>query len=338
MKLYRKIFKDAAVASWRHKSLWLFGFFATLISGVGSSGVILNRLITLDNAGEQTLSAFNLLGTILNVNFLTNLAKTVAVSPETLLVWLVVLAILFLIAAAITYLAVISQAGLVEAGGILDSTPANKKARPQLPTLFKLFFENRGNFWPVFWINVFVAISTAIASGILGIIVVNLGTLSKISIGLVFGLYWLIWVIALVVNLAIYFGGQYAINYVVLENYSLKESLASGLELFRRNWLVSLEMALLIFILLSVGLVIGTVLSISAYFVMVLIANIFASIGMKTAVIVTAVTLVLVLLLILLLLGAFLSTFVNLSWTFLFIRLTEGEAKSKLERLSNGQF
>jgi hypothetical protein len=149
--------------------------------------------------------------------------------------------------------------------------------------------------------------------------------------------YVIAFIIFIPVALALSFIAKYAIAYIVIKGHGFMEAVKAGWQLFIKNWLVSVEMAfILFFINFFVGLLLVlTILTLTIPLLfLALAAYKLTSLAGLWIVAVLALTMLLA---IIILGGAMLATFQISSWTGLFIELTGKGGISKIIRLLSGR-
>ncbi len=239
MTLYRSIFKQAFVTAWQHKYLWFFGVFATLLASNFEIELV-NRFL---NRGE-TLFAWQrwaALG-IFNGQAWSNLlelARTDTSSFISLLVFILILIALFV---ALLWISVVSQIALV--------SNANKAVASGKLTVAERrhdssvgFQEGRKYFWKVLLLNLLVRLA------VYGLAALTLiPALFRTSPGVVDNLLYLVFFIVFIaIALSLALIAKYAIAALVIKRQTLGESLVSSWNLYWNNWLLSLEMAFILF-------------------------------------------------------------------------------------------
>lgn len=300
---YRDIIQKAATTTWRHKFLWFFGLFAALTSN-----------------GEEYDSLFR------NTNFVTALQQNAVdikaladdgrlqevwqglatyVSDNTLSsVGVIVAAVIIFIFAA--WLVIISQIALI------SSVARKDKGEPI--DLATGFWSGNRQFAPVLGLNL---IALAIVYGLLLLfglplllIFFNTGNVAYLGV-----LTIVAFIILVPLNIIISFITKFAAAYVIIRGQSVKQAISKGWQLFIKNWLVSLETALILFLINFVAslLILGAV-SITGLPV-VSRPGFFVFFAVSAA------------------LGAVLATFQYTTWTYLFLELTQQNVVSKLIRL-----
>ena len=123
---------------------------------------------------------------------------------------------------------------------------------------------------------------------------------------------------------------KYAIAYNVLEKTSFVKSIKKAWQLFMKNWLVSLEMAIILFLisLLFSGLIM--------LFLFLSMAPLLI-LGLMFKAIWLVVFVMMIAIIVIVLTGSLLTTFQIAAWTSLFLRLKDKGVAAKLERLFGGQ-
>ena len=295
----REVIQRALEIIWRKKFLWFLGFFAGLATYGGEINFLISNINSIDVpqrivGGLRDAAAKGQID-----NFFDQLRLVFRLYPGQAFGFVV---LLLLIAAAIIFFVIISQAAIMRIVG----RTAEKKAG----SLFDGLANGASKFWSLFNVNLisrlFVVALAVIFAGIPGIVYYlngNFGWAVTMSIS-----WFIIFVpVSLVVSLLT----QYAIAYISLEDQTAPQAMRNGWKLFRENWLVSLEMAFVIFAFNLLVVVMITALALFAVSPYTLRGFLFLM-GVLS-----------------LELG-FLSAFTYASWTILFQRLQEGRQESKL--------
>jgi hypothetical protein len=304
MSLYRETLGTSWSITRRYPWLWFFGLFAALVNNAGeydivsqNFGFLANLQNTLtswrDYANSGAISQFFInLGTFLSNDFLNFLLIVVA---------------LFLMGAAIVWIIVVSQNALIASA----AAAGQKKDRV---TFLDGFWTSSSLFRPVFLVNLLAYAVVYVPLLVLGSIPVwlflNTGSTTALFFASVIAFLFLI-----PINIVASLLTKYATAYIVVRNYKLKQAITAALALFAKNWLVSLEIAFLIFVInTAVTLVIGLVLIGLGLPLSGLLGYIVFQIFMAF-------------------IAAVLATFQYATWTVLFLRLEQGKITAKLVRL-----
>jgi len=322
MYLYRTILSQAFKNVWRNKYLWFFGLFAAL---VGSSGEIQILFYRYDSLSE---GLFPGLRRIIETGFfsketIANIGQLARVEPFSLFMIFSLFIVFVALAIFIIWLSISSQAALVNNAAKMKT---DKKHN------FKEGLEvGMKNFWPVLGLNIFLKLIIFVMFIILSLpIISSIATGNFTATSLIFIISFLIYVpLAIILSFIV----KYAVAYVVIKGSRMFESIKLGWQLFLKNWLVSIEMAfILFFISFLAGISLLMLLLIfSVPFLFIIILFIKFSLYFYTWIII--ILAVIFYLLLILLTGAILSAFQVFSWTGLFIELIGKGGVSKLTRV-----
>lgn len=324
MSLYRNMIRQAWNTTWSNKYLWFFGLFAALVSSGGEYEILVRGLGTDAGGDPGGLNRIRETG-IFSKQALVNLGDILKNDTSSFVIALIVGLLILALSLFLIWLAVVSQAALVNnVAGHLGGKAGDFKGG---------MVAGMKKFWPVLGLN-------AISKAVVYLIFIIFGlpviyTASKAGLVMANLLYVLLFIIFVIVVLTLSFIIKYAIGYTVIKGSKILESIKSGWNLFAKNWLVSMEMALLLFF---VSLVVSF-----AYFLVMLVFAIpfmlliFAFAKISTLAFMFVITMALIFYFAtLVLVGSTLSTFQVASWTALFLQLAEKGAESKLVRVING--
>lgn len=314
MYLYRHILKQAGQITWKHKFLWFFGFFATLLGSFGGYEILINRSNSeFAQNSLQRIQRLKELG-LFQGEFFSNVFLNFKANPITTAISLIVLLCLLALFVFLLWLAVTSQVALVSNSAQI-SKGENNYSKLNINAGIKKGTEK---FWQVLGINV---LSKAIIYFIFfGLSLLLLWGASYYSQSLIDPLYIVLFIVFIPAALLIAFILKYSICYIVLEDKKFWDSVKKGWYLFLRNWLITLEMALILFVVTFVAtlavMVVSLVAGIPLLFLLELLTYLspalsfwFLAIGFLVIAVVMA------------LLGAIINTFKISSWTLLFLRL-----------------
>ena len=301
---------------WRNKILWFFGFFVVLITQE-TEIVLRNQLVFSD----QTLSASswhelftNGFGGILS-SIWASLTETTA---STIVGSLIVLMILALFA----WLMVASIGALIDSIAQLDK---GKKI-----TFNGAMVSGHKYFWKNLSI---IVLAKVVDYGVLILMAVLVSLMLLHSIGLWLGA--VLAVITFVVSLIVSFVARYAAGFVVVNNENTFQAIRSGWNLFVKNWIDSVEMAILLFainLVVNLAILLVIALIVLPFFILILVMNSGDYTSLANFFFGSALVLVLI---VAVLLGSVLSAFQYSAWVTTFLRLKEGQKPSWLLRLSN---
>jgi hypothetical protein len=150
-------------------------------------------------------------------------------------------------------------------------------------------------------------------------------------------LYLAAFLVAMPFTLIVGFVTIYADAYIVLHRKPLIEGIETAAALFKKYWLISLETALLLFLVnVAVSLAIGVGFGFLAlmFFPLAIGAS---AVGFQSGIAVAAGIGAVVIVGLIVVIGAWLTTFQYSAWTLLFLKLTrrDRDAVSKVERVFN---
>jgi len=305
---YRLILRRAWQFAWRTPYFWFFGLFAALL-GNGGEYEIISRVFwpsgrTWFLPGVDFWSAGVLAG------FPTFFLKDPIAAFLLFFFGVVLLAlfIFFLWVIIVSQGALVRAAALAFAGKTFDfKTCLTAGAR---------------KFWPVFSLNF---LSRAVISLLL-LFFLPYWFVAGPAGHLPAAVYGFLALMILPTSLAVSFIGKYSIAYAVIKEEKLADALKKGIDLFLRNWLVSLEIALLLFLINcligGVLLVFLAVIAIPPYFFLVISQSLWF----------LAFCLILFLILIAGA-GAIIAVFQTAAWTMLFAEISGRGGLSKLARI-----
>ncbi|MFA6255404.1 MAG: hypothetical protein WC675_05255 [Patescibacteria group bacterium] len=230
MYTYRQIFKQAFKVAWQTPSIWFFGFFAVFLGGdiiFSSYNFGVDQILFAFLDGLQAGGLFSLSG-------LSGALKVFFAHPLFLFLIILIFLVLLGFVVVTVWLALVSQSALISQ---VVSVTKSKRLSWRAGFNFGLI-----KFWPVLGLNVFLRIITWSLTGIIFL-------LSAIKFPGYLLLFIILFDIILVIELVVSFIGRYAICGVVLRDWSLKESIPLALEIFKKNWLLSLEIAIILFLI-----------------------------------------------------------------------------------------
>lgn len=316
MRIYRDILQEAWRVLWHAPWLWVFGLVAALIGGSGEYGSIVN---SIDRIAQQGAFLESLRGAIITHELQTfgqNMMGMITQQPGVVLGTILGLLLLTIL---IIWVVIVSQAALIQSVAKIETFT---------PTSFtNAASEGAKKFWPLFWINIVAKLFTALvmAVALLPFLISFLaqGDDSHSFSALIITSFLIFVPLALLIAFIL----KYAAIAVVLDDLSWWKALNHAINLFFRNWLVSIEMAGLMFLVSFVLSVVVFSLIPSTFGIeLAVLANKFTIINLLR-VLPTAI--------ILLLAGAWYSTFQYAAWTILYRRFSASQIVPKLLRVAN---
>jgi hypothetical protein len=309
--LYRKALAHSWHLAIRHTWLWPFGLFAAVLGQLGMFEMLSKAFLKTSTAplfpplfsrGPLDTSSFA------HLSFDTWIS----------IIWLLVL--LTALAAAIVYIAVVSQTMLVDIA-------ARSTKQKKFSDTDESWHRAVGYFWPVLTIQIIKKLSIAISVAFVGWASVNILVMTRVFD--VF-LFFFVFVLAVLVGLVISFLAIYAIGYVVVEEYTFGDAIHAAWTLFVDHWLVSLEVGLLMIganILLFFIVIFGMFIFMLPAIVLWFVALVFGS----YALLVLGFSMgVLLAMLFVFLAGSLFSVFNTSVWTYLFMAMHKKEVKSRI--------
>jgi hypothetical protein len=329
MSLYRSIVRQSFIIAWKHKYLWVFGLFATLLASNFEIELI-NRFTNRQGATLYDWERWAQTGIFSPRAWgnMLELLKTDTGSTISLLVVLLVLVALFI---ALLWLSVVSQGALVNnaqkalANG--SRLPSATERKHDTSTGFK---EGRKHFWQLLGVNVIVR---ALVYLLALVTIAPIATPGNLSVAMSL-LYFIIFIVLLAVALTLAFITKYAIAFIVLKNHSMGSSIVAGWKLFRDNWLVSLEMTFILFaisIIGSLAIILAVMIMAIPVALLYILSVVFGSFPIFLAVLVLGV---LISIAVVVIGGSILTVVQTTAWVSLFTQLIGNKApSSKLERV-----
>ncbi len=330
MTPYREILKQAWKISWKNKILWFFGFFASLIS-FGAELKIFSRAFSQ----ESGLKIINNIGLfiktgIFSKNALYNLSYLIKTEPWSAILLFLILIVTLAISLFFIWLATTSQISIIDA---VKKINKEDKEKINIKDQIK---KSKNKFWPVLGMNVLIWLIINGVTLLISLLLVVIIIQNKSSLLAIYGLLFIIFI---PIILFLSFMIKYAIAYIVIDGKKISDALKSGWELFKKNWLISIEMSITLFFINILAMAIISI-------IVFLIFLVLAGIAMTTAIFIFSsqaffwglISIAILIAVILVSLGsAIINTFQISAWTELFIKLKEEKTSSKLERIFSEQ-
>ena len=323
MFLYRNILKQAWMISWRNKYLWFFGIFAALL-GNGAGLEIVTRGFS-DGAGSNFWIGWERFSStgIFSWQALHNIRMLMVEDSFAMILVLLVLLTVLILLGFLLWLSIASQIALVNnSAAFINKKSANFQDGLSAGAKY---------FWPVLGVNILVKVSIFLIFILISLPVIF--TAGKVNLLTANFIYVIAFILFIPLAIGLSFMAKYAIAYLIIKKDDFWESLKDGWRLFLDNWLVSFEMAFLLFFInliagLAVVLIILT-LTIPFLFLGFIFYYLFALVGFWIMILIAAISF----LAIIILAGSILAVFQIASWTDLFLQLENGGAISKIIRL-----
>lgn len=315
MSLHRPILSAAWRLSTRRKKLWIFGFFALLVF-VGGEYQLINKSLNTGLGGNiyDSLLSGTTLSPELWPAFLSALSVDWRTSLAVIILILLVAGLLF----AILWLAVKSQIALIR----WAKKDHLGKGEEEI-SLWEAFTTKDGRFWRVLATGALVEIIIFAVGVFLSIPLIFLYFKNSIWAIAAYTLFFLILIpVAVSVSLL----AKYAMAEIVLEKKGFTAGVINAWGLFKKNWLVSLEMALILFFInFTVSFVVLFLLAFVAFPIMLTLMIFDLAAPLALLILVCFLTIVLT--------ASFLMTFQTTAWTNLYLEIKEHGAVAKIQRL-----
>jgi len=316
---YRTILGNAWTITKQHKKLWIFGFLAFLLSA-GGEYQILTKILNEDyGAGiyDQIQSG----STLLSSSFWSNLCQVCYTQPRVGLGLVLLIVLLLGVAFVLLWVCIKSQMALIK---WTKNFLSNKSKEKKISIWAEISSKDK-RFWTVLGLDIVFKILITALFFFLSLPLIFLYFKDSNFAILVYAIFFTIF-LPLAISLSLII--KYSIAGVVLEKQSFVAASESGYKLFCKNWLVSLEMAILLFLVnFLISLVTIFILSVILLPIILtlIIFNLMVPLYLTIA----------FSFLIIMITAAVLMTFQTSTWTILFLELKGNGAKAKLERIFN---
>ncbi len=320
---FRELFKRAYQLTRKNKLLWFFGFFAAFLGVGGELESLFRNYSNVTSTSDTILGWQSLYQDGLFSSLFSNIRDFFSAYPAQGFLFLL---LLFVVTAVVLWLSIISQIALFDSSKKLN---ANKQV-----TYSEAYSVGNKYLGPVLGVTLLLRVLQYVLFAIVGSVLVSwFLDGNSLSGGIAFVLF--VFLILIPVSIIVSFMLRYAVAYIVLKNKKAMESIKLAWDLFRKNWIASLEMAVLI---LALGVVAGLVVAIaiglaSVPFILIAIAATFfgSAAGFAVAVLIgTIVWFVLAALI-----GAMYVGFQYAAWTMFFMELDKNRADSRVVRVLN---
>lgn len=315
--LYRPVLAEAWQMAWRQKLLWIYGFFATVTVSGGVYDIILRGW---DNALgaeiRRRLPADIVIEPFKNL-VATTLTENIRSLPPAV-VGAALLALLLL--AAIVWISVTSQGALIAGAATF---------RKRLVDLKTLFHAGLKHFWPVLAADV-------VGRVLIGLLVLipawSVGRLLTDPTGQNVAVYIIAFLVAIPLSLLVTMLTIYTATAVVVHGDGLTAAFQTAWRTFARHWLVSLEMAGILFVIDAAAALVVALVSIILGAAFLFLAQAATTVGSTLAVTAAGILIGAILIVFLVVFGAALTTFRYGCWTRLYLRLEERGGLAKILR------
>ncbi len=308
--------------TWRSKYLWFFGLFAALL-GNGGEYEILFRALSGNFGSDYSVDFQKIAQTgIFSAQGLHNLGDLLVTQPLMVIAAILILVIFLFLFAFVFWLVNVSQAVLVK--NALSKTDDKKK------TFRELLEGGMKKFWPVFGFNLVSKIITVLSLAIISYIVIISNNFGALVSNVV---YTLIILLFIPIAMSFSFIVKYGIGFSVINDVPFVNAFENGWDLFKKNWLISLEMAFVLYfvnIIIAVLFIVLTLIFATPFALLAFIASALSMKGMFVFIVGIGIVFFFVFLI---MTGSLVATFQISAWTSLFVELIGKGAKSKLIRM-----
>ncbi|MEI6627575.1 MAG: hypothetical protein WCL61_03195 [bacterium] len=332
VSLYRPVLTKTLKLLWQNKSLWFFGFFAALL-GAGE----LEILFSVNKDWSSSLGIISgfiqlILSTI--SDFVTALIQqsnghvwasvwgTLVSSPITFIIFLASLLLGLAVMVFFVWLAVVSQIALIKNTYLIAK---NKKITINEGIDFAV-----KKFWPVLVIN--ISIKAFIVA--LMFILSQQIALQSLSPFVAVTLYLISFLVFILAIMTVSYIVKYQLFFMIIKEQGYSDALHSALMTFRDNWLVILELGVatygIVFVVFFISQYVlnffwGQIpFDLLVYYkatagTWIILSLVSSLIGLLFAILITAAT----------------SAFQWVCWVLVFNQMVDGQAISKLNRISD---
>lgn len=322
MPFYRNILKQAWKLTWRNKYLWFFGVFAALLGNGGELEILFNNVG--GDPGQALFPAWQRIAStgVFSWRALANIGNLFR--HDTLNMFLLLAVGLIVLAALVflVWLVIVSQVAIVN--------NAAAQIRQKNNTFKQGLDSGIMNFWPVLVLNILVkAVIYLLLVAISLPVIFYQGSFSA-KLFYIFAL-----IITVPAAIILSFIMKYAVAYVVINKNKVGRAIKQSWQLFKENWLISFEMAIILFfinLLVGLGIVLVILtLAVPFLFLGLIFYYSFSLLGSWLVAVLAFACFIFIIVLS----GAALSVFQITSWTGLFLELDKKGGTSKLIRMVN---
>lgn len=322
MLTYRQILKKAFRLTIHNKIWWFLGFWVALLGNGGEYEIFFGNLKKISQSSIMQEHLSN----SLIINNIFFYFKNLLLTHRPIISFLVLLAL-----GGLVYLIITAQGTLIAT----VFQRVSKKYRPLsgYAEIKKNWLKTRKKFWELFFTNLIFRGGGLVLAFLISLpFVILLSGLTKLPTGasaLTIG-----FLIFTPLSIIISFLVKYTLIFIIVKNQDPLSAAASSLKLFQNNWLITGELALILFaanLLLGLaGLLLALLL---AFPIIAAVALIIYPLALPDGYYLTIIAWLLII--ILPILGSILATFKYSTWVILFKKLTGRQRlHSKIARLT----
>lgn len=239
MSIHRKILSNSWKTIWKNKYFWFFGLFASILMGEGMIEILSNAFS--GGTSRDFLKGFYQYSEtgIFRGDILARIGEIIMHETLTAFVFAFIFLLMLVLSGFVFWLAIVSQIAIINNSAKITGGK-NTNFQDGINT-------GIGKFWSVLGVDVSFKILSFVILFIVSLpmLFVEFGSGSFV-INLISTLFFIIFVPLAV---SIFFITKYAICFVVIKDEKFKKAILNAIKFFRKNWLISLEMAFLLFVI-----------------------------------------------------------------------------------------
>lgn len=320
MSLYTNLFKQTWLNIWRHKNWWWLGILAVLFGGSIETELFNNFLVR----GQNNFYSFGqiLKDGFFNPRILTNLQELLRNDAGSFITVIITFLIFLLILLAIIIVAVGAQMIIIDQG-------AQAQQGQSLSSLKTGLKKQTPRLLPVITLNLLIKVAVMACFSIIALpIMLTVYHPSWWSNALYVILFILLIPLAIIIAFVI----RYIIAYVVVYGQSLFQAIRNGWYLFKDHWLISIEMALALFLFNVLGSLVVLILIYAVSIPFNFLSFLAAALISPIFFVYTWWLAYVVFLLMFAVGGGLIVSFTLTAWTNLFLQLNSEGGSSKIAR------
>lgn len=228
-----QVLKQAAGIAWKYPALWIFGLLASVLGSAGEIELIFGGFQFSQDSALFSFWQGLAQGGFFSLAGIQGYAGLLFINPLSLFFVTFIFFLVLASSVAVIWLIMVSQAILIS-----QAVRASKNLGVDFKQGFGVGMQK---FFPLLGLNILLRIF----GGFLFILTAGLALFAFPGASFFFVIIFDIFLVSL---LLFSFVIKFAISGVVLRNWGFKDSLKQGYALFKKNWLITLEVAILIFL------------------------------------------------------------------------------------------
>ncbi len=233
MYTYRQIILQALKIAWEKPLFWFFGFFLALL-GAGNELELFSGSYGFGGQGVF-LAIFQGIGAsdLFTPAGIQGLTRTIFLHPIYIFVFAFLFLLFFAVAMLIIWLTIVSQSAIIG-----NAIAASKNKEFSFAQAFSLGINN---FWPILVINLILKTIVVFLVVFIGFAAL-VDIIGKIGFIIIFDLFIFLMV-------ASSFLARLGVCGIVLKGWKLKESIINAVSLIKKNWLILIEITVILFLI-----------------------------------------------------------------------------------------